>query len=124
MALSKIKLFKIASDINIGKEAIVEFLQTKGFHLDNRPTATLTDEMVDAVYDKFKKEKKAAEVQRTKIQKHKDFKKSSDDYDLSEVEEKLSRVSAQISEMHARQNEETQREIESKKQVQVEKPAP
>jgi translation initiation factor IF-2 len=68
----KIRLFKIASEINIGKENIVEYLQSKGFAIENKPTALLTSDMLDVVYDKFKKEKKAAEVQRDKLQKHKD----------------------------------------------------
>ncbi len=69
------KLFKIASEINIGKDAIVEFLQGKGFSIENRPTAELTESMLDAIYDKFKKEKKAVEKQREKIQKQKQFRK-------------------------------------------------
>lgn len=69
------KLFKIASEINIGKDAIVEFLQGKGFSIENRPTAELTEGMLDAIYDKFKKEKKAVEKQREKIQKHKQIRK-------------------------------------------------
>ena len=72
------KLFKIASEINIGKDAIVEFLQGKGFSIENRPTTELTESMLDAVYDKFKKEKKAVEKQREKIQKHKQIRKVPD----------------------------------------------
>jgi|GEM_PF-156135 len=69
----KIRLFKIASEINIGKETIVEYLQSKGFKIENKPTSLLNEDMLDVVYDKFKKEKKAAEVQRDKILKHKDI---------------------------------------------------
>jgi translation initiation factor IF-2 len=74
----KIRLFKIASDINIGKEAIIEFLKSKGFESDFKPTALLTDEMVDLVYDKFKKEKKAAEKVREKVEKQKLLRKTSE----------------------------------------------
>ncbi len=66
----KIKIFKIASEINIGRDAIVEFLQNKGFDIQNKPTATLTPEMVELVYEKFKREKIAAEKQREKLEKH------------------------------------------------------
>ncbi len=66
-----IKLFKIASDINIGKDAIVEFLQARGFDIENKPTANLTAEMVEIIYDKFKKEKIAVDKQRQKLEKHK-----------------------------------------------------
>lgn len=71
----KIKLFKIASEINIGKDAIVEFLQSKGYDIENKPTSNLTEEMVDVVLEKFKREKKAAEKQREKLQKHKDIRR-------------------------------------------------
>lgn len=77
MAAKKIRLFKIASEINIGKDAIVDYLQSKGFSIENKPTASLTEDMVETVYDKFKREKKAAEVQREKIQKQKDIRKQS-----------------------------------------------
>ncbi len=66
----KIRLFRIASEINIGKDTIVEFLNSKGFDVKNKPTTSLNVEMQELVYDKFKKEKKAAEIQRNKIEKH------------------------------------------------------
>lgn len=72
-AANKIKLFKIASEINIGKDAIVEFLQSKGFSIENKPTATLDEAMLQAINDKFKREKAAAEKQREKLQKQKDL---------------------------------------------------
>lgn len=64
------KLFKIASEINIGREAIVEFLQHKGFDIQNKATAVLSEEMSELVYEKFKREKIAAEKQREKLEKH------------------------------------------------------
>ncbi len=79
MAEKKIRLFKIASEINIGKDAIVEHLKTKGLELENKSTAILTPQMIEAVYDKFKKEKRAVEVQREKVQKQKDIHKSLSD---------------------------------------------
>jgi translation initiation factor IF-2 len=73
MASGSVKLFKIASEINIGKDAIVDYLQSKGFDIQNKATATLDEKMVDVVMEKFKKEKRTAEIQREKIQKHKDI---------------------------------------------------
>jgi chemotaxis response regulator CheB len=71
MAVSKgTRLFKIASQINIGKDAIIEYLQGKGFEVENKPTAVLSDEMVTVVLDKFQKEVKAIEKQREKLEKH------------------------------------------------------
>ena len=65
----KVKLFKIASQINIGKDAIVQFLQTKGFDVENKPTFVLSEDMTQAVLDKFQKEAKAAEKQREKVER-------------------------------------------------------
>ncbi|MDP2362257.1 MAG: hypothetical protein Q8M94_00655, partial [Ignavibacteria bacterium] len=65
----KIMLFKIASEINLGRDAVVQFLQQKGFVVENKPTALLSVDMVEAIYDKFKREKKAAEKQREKVEK-------------------------------------------------------
>lgn len=67
MASTGTKLFKIASQINVGKETIVEFLQAKGFSIENKATATLTDAMVDLVMGNFQKEASAAEKQRAKV---------------------------------------------------------
>ncbi len=83
----KIMLFKIASEINIGKDAIVEFLQSKDFDIENKPTASLDEDMYNAVLEKFKKERIAAEKQREKIQKHKDIRKTADMKDKAKQEE-------------------------------------
>lgn len=87
MAISKkIRLFKIASEINIGRDNIVEFLQSKGFNIENKATAILTDEMVELVLEKFKKEKKAADTQRQKLEKYKTPKKTAELKDKKEEE--------------------------------------
>jgi len=78
MADNQVRIFKIASEINIGKDAIVAYLKSKGFDVENKPTALLTEDMVEAVYDKFKRELKAAEKQREKVEKLKSFRKPQD----------------------------------------------
>ena len=82
----KIRLFKLASEINIGRDNIVEFLQSKGFKIENKATSILTDEMVDLVLEKFKKEKKAADTQRQKLEKYKAPKKTVELKDKKEEE--------------------------------------
>ncbi len=74
--MAKVRLIKIASEINIGRDAIVSFLQNKGFDIENKPTAFLTPEMADMVYEKFKKELKLAEKQREKVEKMKEARKT------------------------------------------------
>jgi translation initiation factor IF-2 len=70
------KLFKIASQINIGRDAIVEYLVSKGFKIENKATTVLSDEMVDIVIDKFAKELKVAEKQREKVKRQQAVRKS------------------------------------------------
>ncbi|MCU0424886.1 MAG: translation initiation factor IF-2 [Candidatus Kapabacteria bacterium] len=70
MASIGTKLFKIASQINVGKETIVAFLQGKGFAIENKATSTLTDDMVDLVLKNFQKEAAAALKQRAKETPH------------------------------------------------------
>ena len=65
------RLFKLASQLNIGKDAIVEYLLTKGISIENKPTTSLTEEMVTLVMGKFEKEQKQVEKQREKLEKHK-----------------------------------------------------
>lgn len=65
------RLFKLASQLNIGKDAIVEYLQSKGISIENKPTTSLTEEMVTLVMGKFEKEQKQVEKQREKLEKHK-----------------------------------------------------
>jgi translation initiation factor IF-2 len=70
-ASSGTKLFKIASQLNIGRDAIVDYLNSKGLSIENKPTSVLTDEMVDLVMEKFSKELKTAEKQREKVERQK-----------------------------------------------------
>ena len=70
------KLFKVASQINIGRDAIVEYLVSKGHKIENKATAVLSDEMVDLVIEKFAKELKVAEKQREKVKRQQAVRKS------------------------------------------------
>src|SRR5574344_930564 len=102
-----IRLIKIASEINIGKDAIVEFLLSKGFSIENKATSQLSEDMVNAVYDKFKKEKKAAENQRKIIEQHKQIHKTADSKNKtkkSEPETPQTPETPAIPEVHATSN--------------------
>ena len=39
------RLIKIAKELNVGTGTIVEHLSKKGFDIENKPTAKVTDEM-------------------------------------------------------------------------------
>lgn len=96
MAVKKIRLFKIASEINIGKETIVEYLQSKGYDIQNKPTSILSEEMVDAVFDKFKKEMQAAESQRKKVKIHKDIREETKQLIEDRNKEKEEKAEAKV----------------------------
>ena len=58
------KLIEVAKELNIGKESIVDYLTAKGFEIENRPIAKVSDVMYDALVKNFQEslsEKKKAE---------------------------------------------------------------
>ena len=50
--MSKI-LIKVAAEINVGRENIVDFLTKKGFEIESKPNAKVTDEMYAALLREF-----------------------------------------------------------------------
>ena len=54
------KLFKVAKELNLSHETISEFLQKKGFDVSGLNTP-ITDEMHDAILQRFSQEKVKAE---------------------------------------------------------------
>jgi translation initiation factor IF-2 len=47
------KLIKVAKEFNVGLHTIVEFLSSKGFTIDGKPTATVSDEMYAILRDEY-----------------------------------------------------------------------
>jgi translation initiation factor IF-2 len=47
------QLIKVAKELNVGMGTVVEFLQGKGFEIENRPISKVTDPMYDALSKKF-----------------------------------------------------------------------
>jgi len=47
------RLVKVAKELNVGLSTIVDFLTEKGFDIDNKPTAKVSDEMYDACLAEF-----------------------------------------------------------------------
>jgi translation initiation factor IF-2 len=57
-------LVKVATELNVGLSTVVEHLQKKGFEIDNKPTAKVTDEMYAELTKEFQgsiKEKEQAD---------------------------------------------------------------
>ncbi len=61
-------LIKVATEFNIGLSTIVDYLQLKGFDIDNKPTAKVTDEMYNELLKEFQgsitEKEQAAQLQK------------------------------------------------------------
>jgi translation initiation factor IF-2 len=51
-----IKLIKVAKEFNVGLHTIVETLHSKGFQVDDKPMADITDEMLAVLQKEFQKD--------------------------------------------------------------------
>ncbi len=50
------RLVKVAQELNVGTATIVEFLGSKGFHLENKPTSKVTEEMEAILLKEYQKD--------------------------------------------------------------------
>ncbi len=50
------RLVKVAQELNVGTATIVEFLGSKGFHIDNKPTSKVTEEMESLLLKEYQKD--------------------------------------------------------------------
>lgn len=65
----KIRLHQVASELNVSKDSIVEYLTKHGFDITNKATSIVTDEMIDSILKGFIREKKTAENFKKKFAK-------------------------------------------------------
>ena len=49
------RLIKVANELNVATSTIVEYLSSKGFEVENKPTAKLTPDMENVVHEEFAK---------------------------------------------------------------------
>ncbi len=59
--MAEIRLGKAASEFNVSTQTIIESLQKKGFAIENKPTAKLTEEMYNYISGIFSSDKEAKE---------------------------------------------------------------
>ncbi|HET7152764.1 MAG TPA: translation initiation factor IF-2 [Candidatus Kapabacteria bacterium] len=64
---TKVRLYKIASELNIGKDEIIEYLTKVGKPAKNH-MAILTEEQMDAISSHFKKDKEVADKHKKKVE--------------------------------------------------------
>jgi translation initiation factor IF-2 len=55
------RLSKVTKEFNLGLSTVVDFLQDKGFEVDNNPNAKISSEMYDVLSGEFQTEKKVKE---------------------------------------------------------------
>ncbi len=56
-----LRLHKIAKELNIGTSTITEFLGKKGFVIENKPTAKISDEMYSLLLKEYQGDKSIKE---------------------------------------------------------------
>ena len=47
------RLIKVAKELNVGKDTLVEYLNNNGFDIENKPTSKVTDEMYNSLLKEF-----------------------------------------------------------------------
>ena len=76
--MAEIRLGKAASEFNVSTQTIIESLQKKGFAIENKPTAKLTEEMYSYISGVFSSDKEAKEQSKSiglKLKKREDASK-------------------------------------------------
>ncbi len=73
------KLFKIAKELNVATSTIVEYLNSQGYEVENKPTAKISDEIHEILLDRFssamvEKEKAEALLEERRKRKEKEVK--------------------------------------------------
>ena len=88
--MAEIRLGKAASEFNVSTQTIIESLQKKGFAIDNKPTAKLTEEMYSYISGVFSSDKEAKEQSKSiglKLKKREDASKPEEASPKAKTEE-------------------------------------
>jgi len=89
--MAEIRLGKAASEFNVSTQTIIESLQKKGFAIENKPTAKLTEEMYSYISSVFSSDKEAKEQSKSiglKLKKREDAVKTEEVTPKAKTEEK------------------------------------
>ena len=117
----KIRLYKFAAEYNLSTDKLLEFLVDKGFEIKSH-MALLTDDMLDAIEDRFKKDIEAARKHYKKID---DFQKKFSTRKTSKkeeekVEEKIEEILEEEEKTKAIPQDEVNKNVEEAEEVKVE----
>ncbi len=89
--MAEIRLGKAASEFNVSTQTIIESLQKRGFAIENKPTAKLTEEMYSYISSVFSSDKEAKEQSKSiglKLKKREDAVKTEEVTPKAKAEEK------------------------------------
>lgn len=87
----KIKIYRLSTELNLSSDTIIEFLKKKGFDVKNHMTP-VSDDMMQAIMNHFKKDKDVAERHQKKVHEFRTSRKK----ELSEKVEKKAVVEETI----------------------------
>lgn len=104
----KLRIYKLASDINISTEAIVDFLKEKEYKIKSHMTL-LTDEMLADIYSHFKKDIDKSDAHKRKLANFNKIRADKAESDSQEIEEEESEEIATETEI---EEEELSEELE------------
>ena len=90
----KLRIYKLASDINISTEAIVDFLKEKEYKIKSHMTL-LTDDMLADIYSHFKKDIDKSDEHKRRLANFNKIRADKAESDSQEVEEELEETTAE-----------------------------
>ena len=90
----KLRIYKLASDINISTEAIVDFLKEKEYKIKSHMTL-LTDDMLADIYSHFKKDIDKSDEHKRRLANFNKMRADKAESDSQEVEEELEETTAE-----------------------------
>ncbi|NOX65331.1 MAG: translation initiation factor IF-2 [Chlorobi bacterium] len=112
----KLRIYKLASDINISTEAIVDFLSEKGYKIKSHMTL-LTDEMLSDIQSHFKKDIDKSDEHKRKLERFNKMRADKAGSDSQQDEEELEEVETETAVAEEEPSEEVEETSEIEEEV-------
>lgn len=112
----KLRIYKLASDINISTETIVDFLKEKGYKIKSHMTL-LTDEMLSDIQSHFKKDIDKSDEHKRKLERFNKMRADKAGSDSQQDEEELEEVETETAVAEEEPSEEVEETSEIEEEV-------
>lgn len=112
----KLRIYKLASEINISTEAIVDFLKEKGYKIKNHMTI-LTDEMLTDINEHFKKDIDKSDEHKRKLARFNQIRAEKAEADSHKPEELEEEVEEETEPSSEDESEKEQAEVISETEI-------